>query len=202
MLLAIPMISKYPSVKPFPPRVGLRRLRSLQAMGLRDIGLPATAREQAGFTSLMMAARYGTPSVVKALVSDGADTEARDRLFGRTALMWAISSRNSACFRSLIACRADIDARDFWGRTALWWASYQQHPQMVKFLLAKGANVNNSNSHGITALMTAARRGDPDTVQVLVEHGAGQHIRDDEGRTARDWAIMWNRKKVAALLRK
>ncbi len=195
------MLSKYPATKNFPPRVGLRRLRSLHVVGLRDIGLPATAREQAGFTSLMMAARYGTPFVVKALVADGADIEARDRLFGRTALMWAISRRNFPCVRTLIACRADVDTKDFWGCTALWWASYQRHPKMVRFLLGKGANVNNSNVQGMTALMVAARRGDPETVRVLVEYGGGLHLRDDEGRTALDWAVFLKRKKATEVLR-
>lgn len=102
-------------MKTFPPPVGLRRLRNLHTTNLRNISLHSTATEQAKFTTLMMAAMYSTPSLLKILIADGADVEAKNTILGRTALMWAVSQKNYPYVRALVASRADVNAKEFWG---------------------------------------------------------------------------------------
>jgi len=68
-----------------------------------------------GETPLMMAARTGNVSVLKLLLSRGAKIEAREKLRGTTALMWAAANSNSnsnaEAVRLLVAKGADVSAR-------------------------------------------------------------------------------------------
>src|SRR5438270_707299 len=50
------------------------------------------------------------------------------------------------------------------------------------------------------ALMAAARSGSEALVRLLLERGADRVRRDEQGRTAADWAAQQGRAQVAALL--
>ena len=59
----------------------------------------------------MLAARNGNPQAVKLLVEAGADVNARERLRGTTALMWAASQRHPEAVKMLVAAGADVGAK-------------------------------------------------------------------------------------------
>jgi ankyrin repeat protein len=73
----------------------------------------------------------------------------------------------------------------------------------VAKLLDRGADPNSPSSRGATPLMMAAASDHPDPaiVRMLLERGARVDARDDEGRTALDWALMQGETDVAGLLR-
>ena len=77
----------------------------------------------------------------RALIEHGADTEARDRADGRTALMHAAYDGRENAVRILIEAGSETDARDEWyGRTALMWAAIEGHAGVVRILLTAGAD--------------------------------------------------------------
>ena len=77
--------------------------------------------------------------------------------------------------------------------TALMLASREGHLDVVKFLVDKGADINavttTEDEEAVTALMLASRRGHFDIVKFLVESGADTEVADQEGKTAKDYAI-------------
>ena len=64
--------------------------------------------------------------------------------------------------------------------------------EAMRVLLDHGANAKQKGSRNLTPLMMAAAAERPDTatLQLLLEHGAEIDARDDQGRTALDWALL------------
>ena len=60
--------------------------------------------------------------------------------------------------------------------------------EAVKLCHELGMDVNATNSMGLTALMGAANRGSDSIIEFLVSKGARLDTKDNEGRTAYDWA--------------
>jgi hypothetical protein len=61
-------------------------------------------------------------------------------------------------------------------------------PEVTQLLLAMSATVDHKDEVGSTALMYAAARGDMGTVEVLLEGNADANERNDEGKSAFDYA--------------
>ena len=61
--------------------------------------------------------------------------------------------------------------------------------EAVQLCLDKGGDVNAKNSMGVTAVIGAANRGSDDILQFLADRGAKFDGKDNEGRTAYDWAV-------------
>jgi len=60
--------------------------------------------------------------------------------------------------------------------------------EAVKLCIEKGGDVNAKNIMGITAVIGAANRGSDDILEFLVKQGAKLDVKDNEGRTPKDWA--------------
>ncbi|KAJ5544093.1 Ankyrin repeat protein [Penicillium frequentans] len=74
------------------------------------------------------------------------------------------------------------------GQTTLIKAAAEQSSAMVSLLIKHGAEVNAVGASGRTSLMEAALFGRINNVKVLLDHGAHNDIRDDEKRSAIDFA--------------
>jgi ankyrin repeat protein len=129
-----------------------------------------------GGTALMEAAKRGDLPLVKRLLDDGADVNAKVKSMvypcsnGWTALMYA--SNHSEVVELLLQKGADINARANDGNTALKSAALEGNAEVVKLLLEKGADINSTTQHGNTALRSAAFEGNVDVVKILLERGA------------------------------
>jgi hypothetical protein len=116
--------------------------------------------------------------------------------------------------------RIDIAAKGGW--EALMYAVNRGDPAIVRLLIERGANpdqredtlglrnvepcaVDDSrgvvSTNGRTPLMTAAVWGYTEIVRELLEADADPLLRDDDGKTAREWAEWANKPETAALLR-
>ena len=66
---------------------------------------------------------------------------------------------------------------------------------------AAAIDLNYPDDNGNTPLMTASLNGKPEVVRVLLAAGADKDLRNNDGKTALDWAIEEKKDACAALLR-
>ncbi len=103
------------------------------------------------FTMPLLAADFfvicgtGTPEEVQKAIDEGADVNARNKIYqGYTPLHYVISfNRNPEAIIPLLNAGADVNAKDNFGNTALLLAlRYNKPLKVIKALLEAGANVN------------------------------------------------------------
>jgi ankyrin repeat protein len=125
---------------------------------------------------IMIAAASSTPDVLRALISKGANVNARNTFIdGHTPLMYAAETGNSDNVRFLIDNGADINARDWLaGYTALMMAADKKRMDVIRVLISKGADLNAKTAYGDTALSIANSypEGYDDVIKVLKGAGA------------------------------
>ncbi|MSV35993.1 MAG: ankyrin repeat domain-containing protein [Bryobacterales bacterium] len=141
-----------------------------------------------GETPLMLAARAGSLSAMKALLDAGADVNAAEALRGTTALMWAAEQKHPEAVRLLIARGADVNARSAvveqrGARPNVAPTSSQRAAQIEtqaanqieRAAAARARGTANPlrpstpKVGGMTALLFAARQGDLAAAQLLVD---------------------------------
>jgi ankyrin repeat protein len=72
---------------------------------------------------------------------------------------------------SLLADKAEIDAKANLGFTPLHRAAQNGHKDVVELLLVREAKVNAKAKHGFTPLHWAADKGHKEVVELLRRHG-------------------------------
>jgi ankyrin repeat protein len=105
-------------------------------------GADPNAALPGGETPLMTAARTGSLPSVKALLSHGALVDGKEEGRGQTALMWAAAEGHAAVVQTLIAAKADVQARLPSGFTPLLFAVREGRLAVVRMLLEAGVDVN------------------------------------------------------------
>ena len=122
----------------------------------------------------------GDTEAIRALVSAGADVNARDRR-DLTPLDLAALWGNTETTQAL-AVVGDANVRNGWGLTPLLWAAYEGHVETAMVLVSAGADVNARDGLlGRTALHMAAVQGDTETGRALIAAGADVDVTDEEG---------------------
>jgi len=188
-----------------------------------SLGRPVPPR---GLTPLMVAqweagsSIYKEPSdriiMTKLLLSYGADPNVKMRNIpgrtgeaGMTALFFAVGAGETfepcaKCARLLIAAGASPNLMSQRGQAPLLWGLSPKRVTTlvaVKALISGGANVDLANPKtGETPLMAAAMRGDEGIVSYLLKSGANRCAKDEQGRTAVDYAHKSHHEKVVKLL--
>src|SRR5262245_25456258 len=150
-------------------------------------GVDAPDEALRGWTALMAAAALGHAEVVKLLMANKADLEAKAEnrwTSGYTALMLSAFSGRAEAMKQLIAGGADVNARAGDGWTALIAAAPHGDIEMVKQLLASGADVDARTKDGFSALISTASRGHVEIVKLLLDSGADINARTNHGDTA------------------
>jgi ankyrin repeat protein len=173
--------------------------------------LPYLGMAQATSTldeQLMEAAWRGNLTLVKTLLSKGADVNTKNT-YGRTPLWSAINGRKADVVKLLLHGGADVNAADKNGSTPLLFAEQQKYRHIVRLLRARGAHmtlpvaaimgdqrevqklldagkegVNSRTEGGYTPLMWASERGHAKVVKLLLDRGADVNAANDSGRTA------------------
>lgn len=149
----------------------------------------------------MWGAVENTPEVVKFLLDNGGDINARDTV-NATPLLWAAGFGRPETVALLIERKADVKAVDDNGWTALIWAAGIGQPQTVELLVKAGADLNAADRQtGDTPLLRAARTGKPESLKVLLAAGADINARNNLKQTALHCAAQsGSAEKVALLL--
>jgi ankyrin repeat protein len=118
---------------------------------------------------LMLASRNGNPDAVKALITAGADVNAKEPIRGTTALMWAVEQKHPGAVKVLLDGRADFKAR----------SGNAGNPR--NYLASSGAN-NNAGEQTAKMRLCVAANGGP-SVEEQIRLG-GTSLNDKEGPCA------------------
>jgi len=145
---------------------------------------------------LIDAAFQGDVAKVKALLSQGADVNAKDK-FGKRPLHLAAQGGRTEAAKFLIEKGADVSVKDNDGQTPLYYVS---NTDVAKLLIEKGAGVNAKGNNGCTPLYLAAQMGRTEVAKLLIEKGADVNAKDKDGYTPLHKAAMFNMIDMAKLL--
>ncbi len=150
----------------------------------------------AELTPLMIASHYGHCAVVERLLQNGADVEAKDKRFYKTALMRAAETGQEEVIKLLLENGADISSEATGGVKPLLFAAWGGHCGATMLFLKNGGDVESSDSHGRSALSMAAEAGHDTAVELLVNNGAAVDSQDRAGKTPLLYAAARARSRV------
>lgn len=126
-------------------------------------------------TPLMYAADYYDIDMVKLLVENGANVNAKDS-HGRNALMYAVFRHDVSMIEFLASKGGNVNIKSFndlgTGITPLMVATDDGNIETVAELIKNGANVQAQTSRGSTALSVAKARGHTEIENLLRKTGA------------------------------
>jgi ankyrin repeat protein len=148
----------------------LRRSILTGAGALLLTAVPAIAGEAMSETQLHQAAGNNAADLIRRLLAEGAEIEARNG-DGATALLVATHANAVDAARVLIEAGADVNARDRIDDSPYLYAGARGHLEILKLTLAHGADLKSTNRYGGTALIPASERGHVETVRTLIEAG-------------------------------
>jgi uncharacterized protein len=164
---------------------------------------PEAVEDSFWVPAVLVAAEYGHEGVLRLLLDAGADPDAKGHgihYLGTTALMEAAHYGHLDALRLLLERGASVNEESDTGWTALIEAAGSGEPRAVKALLGQGADPRKKGLHDYTALMAAASAGDLAAVRLLLDAGADPAVRDADGRTAVDWALLNKHVKAAHVI--
>ena len=161
-----------------------------------------THQPHGGWTALHTAARAGQLEVVRLLLANGADPNAREAGDNTYPLHWAAAARHLETVRALLDAGGDVHGvGDLHALDVIGWATYfrDEHgealPDVVPLLLERGAR------HHIYSAMSL---GDLELIRALVEENPDaldrRMSRFEEGRTPLHFAIERKRYDILDLL--
>lgn len=152
-------------------------------------------------TDLLVAACCGHAVLVKQLLSQGADIEAKDARYERTPLWWASLNGHEAVVKLLLEKGADIGVKDAEsGWTPLWCAVVADHEAITDILLENGADIEAKDKEGRTLLLWAASRAHEATVRLLLGKGAYVNAKNSIGRGPLTGAVCYGNEATVKLL--
>lgn len=162
---------------------------------LLDSGVSVDARSDYGRQPLHLAAAWGRLDAARFLLERGARVNARaDAIYG-TPLHEAAGHAQMVSF--LLACGADVNAKEEDGTTPLHSTAEFGHIDSAKILLDHGARIEASidkeiygfESGGERPIHIAARRDRPAFIEFLLDQGAWIDAPDAHGNTPLDKAV-------------
>lgn len=152
------------------------------------------------FAGIHVASALGLDAVLRLLLDQGSDIEARDSNSG-TALHYATAMGNVEMAKLLVSQGANIEARDHENSTALHFAASTGNVVMTKLLLDHGAKIAYEDNETYPALHVAAWAGHVEVVKLLLDRGAEIDAVYRDGRTAFYLAAERGNLAVVRLLR-
>jgi len=128
---------------------------------------------------LVLMARRGKTELVRMLLHDKADANARND-WKDPALFSAASKGHAGCVSLLLQAKADVNAMSVSCWTPLQTAALQGRTECVSLLLQANADVNLAYSR-LTPLILAASRGRTECVSLLLQANADVNLTSTQG---------------------
>lgn len=137
-----------------------------------DAGMNPNSKQddQYGLTALYFSIYKEDLTLIKALLSKGANINARIK-DDVTPLIAAVESGNTTIVKTLIENGADVNLQIKKGVTALMIATLKEKADIVKILLNSKADVNAKTDHGDTALDFAKQKKNSTIIKLLKSAG-------------------------------
>ncbi|XP_026800459.2 CARD- and ANK-domain containing inflammasome adapter protein [Pangasianodon hypophthalmus] len=154
---------------------------------LIDSGADVNARNDLGYTPLLLAIELSNLEVFKVLISNKAQLDKRlpNQM---SALHLAIQSGSMPITELLLDMGMDPNIIGPKERMPLHLSALHNQPALMALLLHKGAQINAVTQDGLTALHLASQSGHKEAVAQLLEGKADLHAQDRQARTALHWA--------------
>ena len=139
----------------------------LHALLANDPGLAQTYSSD-GFTALQLAAFFGQPASVEALLQYAPDVNAVSRNPMKVAVInAAAASRNLEVVKLVLAAGANPDAQQQAGYAALHEAAANNNVELARVLLTAGADPRVRSDAGLTAADIALDKGHTEIAELL-----------------------------------
>jgi len=126
-------------------------------------------RNKEGETLLMVSAREGHDEIVKTLVLQGADANAKSKK-GHSAMTYSSRYGHLSIVQYLLNHGAEVNIANNNGWTPLLKAARGGHLEVVDYLLAHDANMHSRNSGGLDALALARRYKHKKVIKYLKDY--------------------------------
>ena len=148
-------------------RINLETVKNAIASGAN-----VNIKVESGIPALSLAAYLAEFQIVKMLIDNGADVNAKEEEYGTTALMSAIdrgkTEQRIAIVKILIEGGADVNSKSkTLKQTPLVHAAQYNQKVITQILIDNGADVRHKDKHGRTPLYYAEKRGHNEIVGVL-----------------------------------
>ncbi len=137
--------------------------------------------DQSGFVAAVQKNRINEINILLKYAADLINKKYKN---DDTALTLAANKGHTEVVKTLLAHKANIEAKDNNGNTALTLAANKGHTEVVKTLLAHKANIEAKDNNGYTALTLAAYQGHVEVVKTLLAHKANIEAKNNNGYTA------------------
>jgi len=139
---------------------------------------------------LTTAARFGSASLVAALLQKGADPNGRDGE-GNVPIVAAAGNPKFNTVTKLLAAGATVRVTGGpFNDTPMTAAVCSERVDLIRELIAEGADVNGANGNQMTPLMYAARWRDAEIIRLLLAAGADPKRHTRDGFTAFRYATI------------
>eukprot|EP00927_Polykrikos_kofoidii_P070791 TRINITY_DN67175_c0_g1_i1.p1 TRINITY_DN67175_c0_g1~~TRINITY_DN67175_c0_g1_i1.p1 ORF type:complete len:566 (-),score=81.95 TRINITY_DN67175_c0_g1_i1:32-1729(-) len=172
----------------------------VSGMRFRVDGCDTHGRTAANCATLFSAVELGHVANLQSFLASRASVHARDAT-GASILHRAVEAGHSPVVSALLDNGAAVSGSDDLGWTPLHWAALRGSEALAEILIARRADVTaKERVCGCTSLHWAARRGHIQMLRLLAARGANVATRDDEGRTAVEWARLTGHDRAAAFL--
>ena len=140
----------------------------------QEYGSAGHMRDENGKTLLHLATEYGHADIVRYLLAQRMNPDAKDRI-GDTPLQIAAYNGYAEIAEQLLQAGANVNTANNYGITPLLNAIFNQQYDVARFLVQNGANVNAKSVGGSPPLHAAAKNGNLEFVKFLIDQGADVH---------------------------
>jgi ankyrin repeat protein len=161
-------------------------------------GMDPNTPTEKGEPALVFAVRSGAPKIVAYLLKQPSIQIDATNMADETALMLAANANDLASANLLIEAGASVN-RPNW--TPLHYAASKGHTAMMRLLIENDAYVDAESPNGTTPLMMAAYYASPNAVKLMLEEGADPLLKNQDGQTALDMALVKDKKLSVQYIR-
>ena len=161
-------------------------------------GMDPNTPTEKGEPALVFAVRSGAPKTVAYLLKQPGIQIDATNMADETALMLAANANDLASANLLIEAGASVN-RPKW--TPLHYAASKGYTGMIRLLIENDAYIDAESPNGTTPLMMAAYYASPNAVKLMLEEGADPLLRNQDGQTALDMALVKDKKLSAQYIR-
>ena len=159
--------------------------------------VPIEAKNKAGQTALMLAAREGQGDNVQLLIARGAKVNERSAT-GWTPLMLAAYNGQTSVVDLLLEAKADVKVKDSDGVwDALTLALAEGRGGAAEKLIEAGAVIPSTPIHGLTPLIRSVYGGDLQSVRLVLATKPDLTVRDEDGWSALELAAYNGYRQIA-----